>query len=181
MYNLFSFIAALIRQALSIWQQETCITFTEAKTVTAPAINFKENEEGCWAYLGRRDSGINEINLGAGCKSLRTVLHEIGHALGMWHEQNRPDRDDYVTIQTKNIEWGREHAFLIRSNSLTYRTPYDFGSIMHYYDTAFAKSPRLKTIIAKQDNYERTMGQELALSFYDIKAMNYHYCQSKKG
>ncbi|XP_062613164.1 zinc metalloproteinase dpy-31-like [Saccostrea cucullata] len=49
---------------------------------------------------------------------------------------------------------------------------------MHYSDRAFAKSAGLKTIVAKQSDYTRTMGQRVGLSFNDIRAINYHYCQS---
>lgn len=31
------------------------------------------------------------------------IEHEICHALGMMHEQQRPDRDDYVTINWNNL------------------------------------------------------------------------------
>ncbi|XP_061169370.1 zinc metalloproteinase dpy-31-like [Saccostrea echinata] len=167
----------LIKQALSIWQQQTCVSFVERSSITAPAINFKENESGCWSYVGKR-SIINDINLQNGCKHLGIILHEIGHALGMWHEQSRQDRNTFVSIITDNIVSGKEHNFLIKSG-VTYGTNYDYGSVMHYSDTAFAKSAGLKTIVAKQSDYSRTMGQRIGLSFNDIRAINYHYCQSR--
>jgi hypothetical protein len=60
------------------------------------------------------------------------VLHELVHAMGMWHEQSNANRSDYVEIQWDNIEEEKEHNFNRRSTSTDLGVYYDYGSIMHY-------------------------------------------------
>ena len=69
------------------------------------------------------------------------------HAIGFWHEHSRTDRNNYVTIDFTNIESGSENNFEIEATSQSLETPYDFASIMHYGEFAFAKDPSQPTII----------------------------------
>ena len=48
----------------------------------------------------------SDVTLGTGCLRKGTVMHEILHALGFWHEQSRADRDNYVKIHFDNIQHG---------------------------------------------------------------------------
>ena len=61
-------------------------------------------------------------------------MHELGHAMGFYHEQSRPDRDQYVTIQYSNIRFFKDRNFRKFSTRWinVYGIPYDYRSIMHY-------------------------------------------------
>ena len=52
--------------------------------------------------------GPQVIGLGPHCyDQVGLVFHEIMHAVGFYHEHNRPDRDNFVTVIWDNIEPGR--------------------------------------------------------------------------
>ena len=65
------------------------------------------------------------------------ILHEIAHALGLFHEQQRPDRDDEVNINVGNIRNSALSNFnkMVPDYITTLGVPYDLGSIMHYHST----------------------------------------------
>ncbi len=60
--------------------------------------------------------------------------HELGHVLGFFHEHQRWDRDQYVTIHYENIKDGRapDYDWVPQTNWLVSTLPYDYKSIMHY-------------------------------------------------
>ena len=62
------------------------------------------------------------------------VAHELGHALGLFHEHQRPDRDDFISVVRENIKTGQESNFSpVNPTFIDYLgVPYDLTSDMHY-------------------------------------------------
>ena len=59
----------------------------------------------------------------------------LGHALGFYHEQSRPDRDNYVTIYKQNIMQGRELSYDAYLKIQLTRAPFSIlksNTIMNY-------------------------------------------------
>ena len=73
-------------------------------------------------------------------------LHEIGHALGMWHEQQRPDRDQYIKINWDNLGF-YVSQFRKKSGLLTLNKPYDYQSVMHYGPRVWVNWKRCRKLL----------------------------------
>ena len=105
-----------------------------------------------------------------------TVVHELGHAVGFWHEQSRPDRDNYVSIAYENVLPGTEHNFDVMSsrdiNSLG--VGYDYNSIMHYSRLAWSFNGQ-PTINSADPAYAGAIGGAKGLSVLDSYQTNLLY------
>jgi len=102
------------------------------------------------------------------------IAHEIGHALGLSHEQSRSDRDTYVSINWGNIIPGKEHNF--EKDVTTNYNAYDFASILHYGQYAFSNNNQ--TTIEAQPGYEdqeQYMGNRQYMTSLDAAGMAAHY------
>ena len=58
----------------------------------------------CYTHIGPVRGRRHFIHLGSGCTAPRTPAHELFHALGRIHEQNRYDRNRYVQVYWNNIK-----------------------------------------------------------------------------
>lgn len=67
-----------------------------------------------------------------------TILHELLHAAGVFHEHARSDRSpDFVTVALENVVANRRNNFEVDPGSFP-RGDYDFNSVMHYSSRAFS-------------------------------------------
>ena len=172
-----------IQQALSTYKQLSCIQFVQ-HTNQKDYVRFRSrSNDGCSSHVGRK-GGEQTIKLGPGCNRQHNILHELLHALGLWHEQSRPDRDSYVEILSNNIEEGKGRNFLKRNflkrNMFEVDSEgegYDYASVMHYHLDSFNKVDEQDTLsVTYQQLYEKQRSPDIGhlptLNKSDVTQLN---------
>jgi hypothetical protein len=121
-----------VTDAIAHWQANTPMRFV-ARTDETAYVTFTTGT-GCWSNVGRQ--GVQQfVKLADDCAFVN-VVHEIGHVVGLYHEQCRADRDDYVTILTANIQTSYLHDFDKQPDYAI--GAYHYDSVMHYQSLAFS-------------------------------------------
>ncbi|SOD97895.1 M12 family metallopeptidase [Blastococcus haudaquaticus] len=162
-----------VTDAIAHLQQNTGIRFTLRTAANAGSLPN-------WIQVvsnGAATSSSSAIGMRGGRQDLRLadahpwpiLVHEFLHALGVYHEQSRSDRDSFVEIKWDNIQDGpppegendTRHNFQTKPGSTDY-FGYDYGSLMHYHATAFAKDTSKPTIVPRQSGV--TIGQRNGMS-----------------
>ena len=157
-----------VRDAIEHWKANTPIKFVPRNANDPKHRDFVvfRPGNGCASSVGRR-GGRQDIILGNEC-STGNCIHEIGHTVGLWHEQSRNDRDQFITVNMANVIPSMRHNFDQHIQDGVTLGAYDYGSIMHYPKDAFSANGQ-STIVPKQAG--AVIGQRTALSAGDIAAV----------
>ena len=172
-----------LRDATGEWMAFANVQFQEF-TGTPPAnfVTIQESSDGSeGGYSSAVGMGGGEQFLQCGPHSWNrgTLCHELGHVLGLIHEQQRDDRDTYVVIDWNNIATDQQANFTKLPGGSTEIGAYDFYSVMHYSHNALAIDPSQDTITMQPaySQYEDIIGMvyDRTLSTLDRAGMGVLY------
>jgi hypothetical protein len=102
------------------------------------------------------------------------LLHELGHAAGLWHEHQRCDRDAFVTVASSDsVAFGKRCG----ADARDYQK-FDYGSVMGYTYGNYSDGSTISTITPVTGTYAdipSNFGTANVLSNGDVNALNTMY------
>jgi hypothetical protein len=163
-----------VEVAIAIWNTTMLgVVKMVPRTTETNYVSFRRvtGTSDCTSYVGMLGYGAQTITVSDSC-SAGTLVHEIGHAWGLWHEHSREDRDKHVIINWANIKAGSSYNFNQHITDGDDLGAYDYNSIMHYAATSYSANGRatITTIPAGI-----AIGQRSYLSAGDIAAIKILY------
>ncbi len=180
--NVSSNVATMVRNAVAHIEALTNVDIIElpASATTPYHVRVVDDTFACYSYVGdRRDVFVTsqELNVVSAC-GFGSTVHEFLHALGMFHEQSREDRNSYVEIRLENVEPGKEHNFNQQIIGASDVQSYDYGSIMHYSSHAFSINGQPTIVPLMPGVGLGDIGQRSGMSTTDIATINSIYPSS---
>jgi hypothetical protein len=160
-------------------QRTTCVYFRPRQSTDKTYFKIQYGN-GCSAHVGHLTNQQSTMTLQQnGCFYSRTIQHELMHVIGFYHEQSRPDRDQFLQINLQNVKADMAHNFnkyAWGSTVVNQGSNYDYASIMHYDTTAFSMNGK-PTMVPRQTGV--TIGKSEVLSATDIaEVRNFYGCKA---
>ncbi|KAL7645584.1 UNVERIFIED_CONTAM: hypothetical protein RMT77_003970 [Armadillidium vulgare] len=169
------------RKAMRLYNRISlgCIKFIKRKNQTH-YLKINRHRDKCAATFGRstRRGSPQYLNMTLAClSSYGSILHEMLHTIGLGHEHQRPDRDEYIEIMWENlISWANESYKKFTNIKVwsTFNISYDYFSLTHYSPYVFTKNGQI-TFRVKDPYYANRVGNRKGLSMRDILKLRIMY------
>ncbi|XP_043239584.1 zinc metalloproteinase nas-4-like [Amphibalanus amphitrite] len=113
----------MVLDAMEAWSTKTCIKFAEG---IGNVLNIVQGE-GCYTHVGYHSTRL-VMSVSEVCDR-GTVVHLLGHVIGLVHQHSRPDREQFVSVQYHNTALEDVFYFNYRGYD---DCPYDYGSVMQF-------------------------------------------------
>lgn len=117
---------AVIVSAINDWATKTGLSFVSRNTGTYLRIQRGTANNCTVGYVSNATLNLSDPS----AKGI--VVHELGHAVGLHHEQLRADRDTYIDVKWSNISASAQSSYNILTGMNYGGTSFDFASIMLY-------------------------------------------------
>ncbi|XP_052694545.1 uncharacterized protein LOC128172873 isoform X5 [Crassostrea angulata] len=171
----YSKALALVENTAANISRTTCVKWRPKTSADQYFVKITGDQNGCYSYVGniKRDNG-QDLNLGDGCLDEYVVLHEMHHAMGGLHEQQRNRRKYFVKITWENIVSNYNDQYALNMHTKNNEV-YDYASILQYHLTAFTSNGKATMTIPDQNLEFLISESKYDLSFYDMAEVNKEY------
>ena len=166
-----------VMDAVAYWNANTVIHMTPWAGEPNRVRFIRQQSFGvCFSSVGMV-GGEQTIRVDDACNA-GALIHEIGHAVGLYHEQARPDRDRYVSMALDNVQQTLANNFGYNFGAVE-TGPYDYGAIMGYGRYNDTRDPLRPTIETRPAGMP--IGLYLTLSPQEIAVVGQMYGQAPGG